>query len=341
MKRSSLLFFLAFFSISSLYGVNYVEKAKNNGLKAIPNDQSELHKLIDNPNNLINEDKIELGKMLYFEPRLSKSGLISCNTCHNLATGGVDKVPAAIGHRWTANPHHLNSPTVYNAVFNATQFWDGRSPDLEDQAQGPIQAEPEMAMSKERAVEVISSMDDYKIMFKKAFGENEVTFKKIADAIAVFERTLVTPSKFDRFLNGDENALNKAEKVGLNTFIDKGCVSCHNGIGIGNGTLQSFPIVMPFKYAEVGDFFKGKKSVVVKVPTLRNIAETAPYFHNGTVWDLKEAIAIMGETQLGQKFTQKEIDSIYLFLNTLTGDKPKIKYPNLPKRSENTPKPIF
>ncbi len=318
-------------------GDTLIKKAKAAGLAPIPSDKAALMKLIDNPKNPVTDAKVALGKKLYFDPRLSKSGIISCNTCHNLATGGVDGIPAAIGHKWTANPHHLNSPTVYNAVFMSRQFWDGRSPDLEDQAQGPMQAAPEMAITKEMAVERISSMPAYVKAFKEVYGDDKITFKRIADTIGAFERTLVTPSPFDKFLQGDENALNDAQKEGLKVFIDKGCVSCHTGVGLG-GSMQPFPVAKPYKYANIGDF-KGDKNGMVKVPTLRNITETAPYFHNGAVWSLSEAIKIMGETQLGVTLDDKEVNAIKTFLTSLTGEKPKIEYPQLPAVTEKTPRP--
>jgi len=324
--------------LSVIASASLLDDAKKAGFKPIPTDKNELLKLIDNPNNKLNDAKVALGKDLYFEPRLSKSNLISCNTCHNLATGGVDGVSAAIGHKWTANPHHLNSPTVYNAVFMSRQFWDGRSPDLEDQAQGPMQAAPEMAISKEMAVERISSMLEYKDMFKKAFGDDKITFTHIADAIGAFERTLVTPSRFDEFLNGNTKALNDEEKKGLKVFIDKGCTACHTGVGIG-GSMQKFPLVKPYKYANIGDF-KGDKNGMVKTPTLRNILQTAPYFHNGAVWDIKEAIKIMGETQLGVTLTDDEVNSIATFFKSLNGKMPNIEYPHLPAVTNATPKPI-
>jgi len=324
-------------AFTTLVSASLVDDAKKAGLAPIPTDKTELMKLIDNPKNPVTEKKVKLGKNLYFEPRLSKSNLISCNTCHNLATGGVDGVGAAIGHKWTANPHHLNSPTVYNAVFMSRQFWDGRDPDLEAQAQGPMQAPPEMAISKEMAVKRISSMSGYKAQFKEAFGDSNITFKRIADAIGAFERTLVTPSRFDKFLAGDEKALSKEEQEGLDIFIAKGCTACHTGVGIG-GTMQKFPIAKPYKYANVGDF-KGDKNGKVKTPTLRNILQTAPYYHNGAVWSIEEAIKIMGETQLGVELTDKEAKSIATFFNSLNGETPTITYPKLPAVSADTPKP--
>ena len=335
MKKNIILTTLI--ALSSFASASLMDDAKKAGFASIPTDKTELMKLIDNPKNPVTDKKVELGKALFFEPRLSKSNLISCNTCHNLATGGVDGVSAAMGHKWTANPHHLNSPTVYNAVFMEKQFWDGRSPDLEDQAQGPMQAAPEMAISKEMAVKRIASMPAYAAQFEGAFGDNNITFKKIADAIGAFERTLVTPSKFDKFLAGDEKALSADEQEGLKTFIDKGCAACHTGVGIGGG-MQKFPLVKPYKYADVGDF-KGDKDGMVKTPTLRNIVQTAPYFHNGAVWSLEEAVKIMGETQLGMELNDKETKSIVIFLKALDGEMPTITYPKLPAVTADTPKP--
>jgi cytochrome c peroxidase len=315
------------------------QKAKEAGLKAIPADKAALLKLTD-PKGTITAEKVELGKKLYFEPRLSKSGIISCNTCHNLGMGGVDGVEAAVGHNWTANPHHLNSPTVYNAVFFDAQFWDGRSPDLEDQAQGPMQATPEMAAAPSLVEERVNSIPAYVEAFKKAYGKDvKVDFKTITATIGIFERTLVTPSRYDDFLNGKADALSDAEKEGLALFIDKGCVSCHNGIALG-GSMQPFPAVGKYKYANVGDF-KGDKSGMVKTPTLRNVTETAPYFHNGAIWSLKEAVQEMGTTQLGIKISDDEAEKIVTFLGALKGEKPEITYPQLPESTSKTPKPDF
>lgn len=317
-----------------------IKKALDAGLKPIPDSKTELYKIIDNPKNPITDAKVELGKKLYFDPRLSRSGLISCNTCHNLATGGVDGVDVSTGHKWAHNPHHLNSPTVYNAVFNIKQFWDGRSPSLEDQAQGPMQADVEMDATKKHVAAIVNTIPEYLKEFRAAYHNPKMkpTFEDVANTIGIFERTLVTPSRFDKYLNGCEKALTKEEKEGLKIFIDKGCVTCHNGIGVGGGSMQPFPLVKPFKYANVGDF-KGDKNGLVKVPTLRNILETAPYFHNGTVWDIKEAIKIMGETQLGIELSDKEAEKIKAFFGALTGKKPAITYPTLPARTNKTPKP--
>jgi len=322
-----------------LGAANVAEKAKKSGLKAIPSEKAALTKLID-PEHTMTKEKVELGKQLYFEPRLSKSGIISCNTCHNLGMGGVDGVEAAVGHNWTANPHHLNSPTVYNAVFFDKQFWDGRSPDLEDQAQGPMQAAPEMAAAPSLVEARVNSMPDYVNAFKKAYGKDvKIDFKTITQTIGIFERTLITPSRFDDFLNGKKEALNNTEQEGLNTFIDMGCASCHTGIALG-GSMQPFPVAGKYKYANVGDF-KGDKNGMVKTPTLRNITETAPYFHNGAIWSLKEAVQEMGRTQLGKEISDADAQKIVTFFGALKGEKPAISYPQLPEITEKTPKPDF
>ncbi len=191
-----------------LFGANSLATdAINNGLKAIPQSNLELLKLIDDVNDPITPQKVELGKKLYFDPRMSKSSLISCNTCHNLGLGGADGISAAIGHGWTVNPHHLNSPTVYNSVFFKAQFWDGRSPHLADQAQGPVQAGPEMAAPPKLVEKRITSIPEYVNEFKNAYGSNvKIDFAKITSTIAIFEKTLVTPAKYDDFLNGDNKA---------------------------------------------------------------------------------------------------------------------------------------
>jgi cytochrome c peroxidase len=313
------------------------DKAADVGLVAIPTDKEALMKLID-PKNTITDERVALGKQLFFEPRLSKSGLISCNTCHNLGLGGTDGMAAAIGDKWTANPHHLNSPTVYNAVFYDTQFWDGRSHNLEDQAQGPMQATPEMASPKALVEARINSIPEYVAAFKKAYGENvKIDFTTITATIGLFERTLITASRFDDFLNGKEDALSVSEKEGLKVFIDKGCASCHSGIALG-GSMQPFEVTSKYKFANIGDF-KGDKNHMVKTPTLRNITETAPYFHNGAIWNLADAVKEMGSTQLGIKISDEEAAKIVTFFTALEGKKPTIIYPQLPKSTNKTPKP--
>jgi cytochrome c peroxidase len=330
-------FVLSTLVAASLMAGSLQNDAQKAGLKPIPDTKKALFKLTSNPANPTTCAKVELGKMLYMDPRLSKSGLISCNSCHNVGLGGSDGMSSAVGHKWTSNPHGLSSPTVYNAVFYSQQFWDGRSAHLEDQAQGPIQAGPEMAAPKEHVTAVVNSIPQYVAMFKQAYGKAvNITFEKVADTIAVFERTLVTPSRYDDFLNGDQTALTKAEQKGLKTFIDKGCTTCHSGIALG-GTMQAFGVVAPYKYMNVGDF-KGDKSGQVRVPTLRNITQTAPYFHNGQIATLPDAIKEMGRIQLGITLNDAETASIESFLKALDGRKPDISYPMFPASNPTTPK---
>lgn len=292
--------------------------------------------------------KLELGRMLFFEPRLSKSQLISCNTCHNLAFGGDDYQQTSIGHGWQKGPR--NAPTVLNSVYNAAQFWDGRATDLKEQAKGPIQASVEMAATPEYVIEVLKSIPEYVQLFKEAFpGKNPITFDNVANAIEVFEATLLTPnSKFDKFLRGDANALNKTEKAGLKVYMDKGCTSCHAGINLTSDGYHPFQVVdTKNENLLAGD--KGRAALeaaegneyAFKAPTLRNIEYTAPYFHSGLVWDLREAVAVMSSAQLGIELSNKEVDQIVAFLKATTGEMPKVEYPVLPPSTVKTPKPNF
>lgn len=326
---------------ASLFADNLIKEALDAGLVAIPSDQKALTKMIndaspDSAQFPTTMAAYELGKRLYFDPRLSKSGIISCNTCHNLGLGGADGVPASTGHKWTPNPHHVNAPTVYNSVFNSVQFWDGRAAHLAAQAAGPMTAEPEMASTPELVVGRLKSIPAYVDEFKKAFN-SDISFDLITTAIGIFERTLVTPSRFDKFLEGDANALSADEKKGLKTFIDKGCASCHNGVNLG-GTLQPFEVAGKYEFANVGDF-KGDANGLVKAPTLRNVELTAPYFHNGAVWSLDDAVKMMGSVQLGIKINDKEAESIVKFLGSLSGKMPKVEYPEFPASTDKTSKP--
>eukprot|EP00903_Cladosiphon_okamuranus_P004677 g4675.t1 len=298
--------------------------------------------------NELTEDKVQLGKMLFFEPRLSSSHLISCNTCHNVGMGGHDYLPTSIGHGWQKGPR--NSPTVFNAVFNAAQFWDGRAADLAEQAKGPVQAGVEMSSTPDRVVTTLKSMPEYVAKFEEAFPgeEDPVTFDNMATAIEAFEATLITPdAPFDKYLRGDTGALNETEKEGLALFMNKGCAACHGGTNFGGQDYYPFGLVTR-PGAEIlpsGD--KGRFAVtetasdeyVFRAAPLRNIELTAPYFHSGAVWSLEEAVAVMGTSQLGTELNDEEVQSIVAFLKTLTGNIPEIQYPELPPSTDSTPKP--
>jgi len=328
MKFNRLISGVALLSSLIFAGDSLRELASDNGLIPIPDNKKELYKIID-PKGLLTPQKILLGKKLYFETRLSKASDISCASCHILDGGGDDNVPVAIGHKGAKNPHHLNSPTVYNAVFFDAQFWDGRSPDLEDQAKGPIQAPPEMAMTPKEAVERINAIPEYVAEFKKAYNKDvKIDFDLITSTIGLYERTLVTPSPFDDYLNGDDKALNKAQKKGFKKFIDIGCTGCHTGIAIG-GSMQPFDVAKDFKFKHLGDF-KGGKNGLVKVGTLRNITQTSPYFHNGSMDKLEDVVREMAKIQLGKKITKSDIQDIVIFLESLVGRKGDTSAPTLP-----------
>ncbi|MCS6778947.1 MAG: cytochrome-c peroxidase [Geminicoccaceae bacterium] len=297
--------------------------------------------------NRITKEKIELGKALFFDPRLSASGVFSCNSCHNLATGGDDNLPTSIGHGWQKGPR--NAPTVFNAVFNEAQFWDGRAADLKEQAKGPIQASVEMANTPERVVATLKSMPQYVQWFAAAFpGEKDsVTFDNMAKAIEAFEATLLTPAPFDAYLNGDEESLTPAQKEGLALFMDTGCVACHNGVNVGGHGYYPFGVLQRPGAEVLPETDKGRFMVtrtpgddyVFRASPLRNIALTAPYFHSGQVWDLRQAVAIMGTAQLGQELNDAQVERIVAFLESLTGTPPTVVYPILPPETGATPRP--
>ncbi len=286
--------------------------------------------------------KIELGKKLFFEPRLSKSGWISCNSCHNLSTGGVDNLPTSIGHKWIFGS--INSPTVLNAKFNLAQFWDGRAKDLREQAGGPIANPMEMASNHELAVGILQSIPEYVKWFADVYGGGAITIANVTDAIAAFEETLVTPnSRFDWWLRGYDR-ITGTEEAGYELFKSKGCVICHNGFGVGGGSFQRFGNAKPYSKDThtLGRYNVTKNEndkFVFKVPLLRNIELTAPYFHDASTWSLNEAVCVMAEYQFGTKLTGDEANNISAFLLTLTGEQPAIGSPILPRSSENTPKP--
>jgi cytochrome c peroxidase len=320
------------------------EKAKGAGLEPVPYG---IQSVSDNP---LTYEKIELGKMLFFDPRLSASGVISCNTCHNLATGGDDNLATSIGHGWQAGPR--NSPTVLNAVFNKAQFWDGRAEDLKAQAKGPVQAGVEMANKPENVVKTLKSMPEYVERFGRAFPgeEDPVTFDNMAKAIEAFEVTLVTPaSPFDQFLEGNDTALTADQKLGLDLFVDKGCAACHSGVNIGGQDYYPFGLVKNPGADILPPDDKGRFKVtktasdeyVFRAAPLRNIALTAPYFHSGQVWDLKQAVSIMGVAQLGTQLDDEEAGLIAEFLGSLTGNQPKVEYPVLPVETADTPRPVL
>jgi len=288
-------------------------------------------------------DLVELGKKLYFDPRLSRSGFISCNSCHNLSMGGSDNLSTSIGHNWQKGP--INSPTVLNSSLNVAQFWDGRAKDLQEQAGGPIANPGEMAFTHELAVEILESIPQYVVDFEKAFGAGKLTIERVTKAIAAFEETLVTPnSRFDQWLAGNERAITAGELEGYQLFKVSGCTVCHNGPAAGGASFRKMGVVEPYRTDNPAE---GRKAVTgrdadrfsFKVPTLRNVELTYPYFHDGAANTLGEAVDVMGRIQLGRTYTPDENAKIVAFLKTLTGDQPRFEMPLLPPSSDRTPRP--
>ena len=295
------------------------------------------------PPQQVNLGMVELGKKLYFDPRLSKSGFISCNSCHNLSMGGTDNIKTSIGDKWQQGP--INAPTVLNSSLNVAQFWDGRASDLKAQAGGPIANPGEMAFSHTLAIGILASIPAYQREFKQVFGKDKIDIDQVTLAIAEFEKTLVTPnSRFDPLLLGKKDALTCDELAGYQLFKNSGCVACHNGPAVGGNSFQKMGIVQAYKAtspAEGRSAVTGKEidRFTFKVPTLRNVEMTYPYFHDGAANTLPEAVDVMGRLQLGKNFTKEENAKIVSFLKTLTGDQPSFLMPILPPSSDTTPRP--
>jgi len=344
MKKLSFMAILAIMTMTS--GAHAADDLLNRAKELFSPIPAEVPATADNP---VTPEKVALGRMLYFDPRLSSSQLISCNTCHNLGMGGDDNLETSIGHGWAKGPR--NAPTVFNAAFNIAQFWDGRAKDLKEQAKGPVQAGVEMNNKPEVVVATLKSMPEYAEAFRKAFPKDKdpVTFDNMAKAIEAFEATLLTPdSSFDHYLKGDEKALTDMQKKGLALFIDKGCAGCHNGTNIGGHDYYPFGVVEKPGADVLPPEDKGRFKVtrtaddeyVFRAAPLRNVALTAPYFHSGKVWNLKQAVAIMGDAQLGKgTLSEADVDAITAFLKALTGKQPKVVYPILPPRTDATPLP--
>lgn len=306
---------------------------------------SPLPEVMASESNPITDAKVKLGRALYYETRISKGGEVSCNTCHLLNEYGVDHKKVSEGHHGIKGPR--NAPSVYNAAGHVAQFWDGRSPDVEDQAKGPVLNPKEMGMPSEKRVErVLRSIPEYRKMFKKAFpkAKKAVTFDNMAKAIGAFERKLVTPAPWDAYLEGDKKALTAAQKKGFNKFMATGCQTCHTGPYLGGHMYQKLGLVKPWPNQEDKGRFevteKESDKMMFKVPSLRNVTETAPYFHDGSIDDLTKAVKMMAEHQLGKNLSDADANSIVAFLGALKGEIPKdyIAKPELPKAGPKTTK---
>jgi len=304
----------------------------------VPKNYDDLLKVVDTIENPMSRKKIALGKKLFFDTLLSQDQTISCASCHNLEEGGDDDITTAIGYKGQENPFHLNSPTVLNAALAKAQFWNGRAKDVEEQAGGPIQAPFEMHMTPKEVLGRLKHVPKYVSTFQDVFGA-EITFENVRKAIGAYERTLLTRGSYDNFLEGDNDAITSAAKRGLSLFISKGCKGCHTGMSVGGQSIQKFPLrsyiveyigllfssniaikESPFPFENKGGFLGRDDNLRFRVPILRNVTKTAPYFHNGSVEKLEEAVRIMSKYQIGDEFTPKEIDDVVAFLKTLEGE---------------------
>ncbi len=313
-------------------------RALSTSMLPVPTTYKELLKVVDNPNNPMTPQKIALGKELFNEKILSKDGDISCASCHLLDEGGDDNLAVAVGHQGRENPFHLNSPTVLNAALAKSQFWNGRAKDVEEQAGGPVQASFEMNMTPSEVVQRLKESSTYVAKFQEVFGA-DINFVNVRRAIGAYERTLLTHGDYDRFLEGDNSALSAKAKRGMVLFLTKGCKGCHNGTSVGGQTVQKFPLRKyfsdymgitldpdlkikenPFPFENLGNFMGRNDNLMFRVPILRNISKTAPYFHNGSIKDLKEVVRIMSKYQMGDEFTPIQIDEVVEFLKSLDGE---------------------
>ncbi|QDE85134.1 cytochrome-c peroxidase [Myxococcus xanthus] len=291
--------------------------------------------------------QVTLGRMLYFEPRLSKNHDVSCNTCHGLTTFGVDNKALSDGHKGLKGTR--NSPTVYNAGGHIAQFWDGRVDTLEAQATGPILNPVEMAMPDEkRVVATLTSIPEYTKRFREAFpgDKKPVTMANAARAIAAFERKLVTTSRFDSFVGGKHDALTEQEQRGLQLFATTGCTTCHNGPAVGGTSFQKLGLIEDYPGLKDAGRFDATKNEddrgKFRVPTLLNVDKTGPYLHDGSVVELPQMVRLMAKHQLARTLTDPEVDDLVAFLKSLTGELPPAEFiapPQLPPSTAKTPKP--
>jgi cytochrome c peroxidase len=320
-----LLFFTLISSLFLLYANDINDKdlrilAKENGLKSTPTTYQELKIIAKKANNPLTLQKINLGRTLFFEPLLSKDETLTCASCHKLSQGGDDNLPTAIGFKKRVNPKHLNSPTVLDSSLSKFLFWDGRAKSVEEQAGGPIAAHFEMNLTPKELVQRLKKSVIYQEAFKDTF-DGAITFENVKKAIGAYERTLLTRGKFDDFLDGNDKAINQEAKKGLRQFIKQGCVKCHYGTTLGGQTMQKFPKfgdAFPFK--NTGGF-KGKDDKrIIRVPLLRNITKTAPYYHNGSIKSLFDVIKIESKFNTGQELNKRQINSIIEFFKTLDGE---------------------
>ena len=302
-----------------------------------------LPTVANSPTNPLSDEKISLGRMLFFEERLSKNHDVSCNTCHLLDKYGVDGKKVSTGHAQQQGTR--NSPSVYNSAGFFALMWDGKFPNVEEQAKGPLLNPLEMSTTPKKVEQTLLSMPEYVQAFAKAFpGEKApVTFDNAARAIGAFERKLFTPSRWEKYLEGEKSALTSAEKVGFNTFVETGCPSCHFGPYVGATMFQKLGLIKAWPTTRDRGRFeltqKNEDYMVFRVPSLRNVAMTGPYLHDGSLTSLNEVVRMMARHQIGKELSDAQITSIVTWLGALTGELPRdyIQRPDLPPSTKTTP----
>ncbi len=314
------------------------EAALSRKMLPVPKTYEALLEVVDNPNNPMSRAKIALGKQLFFDTRLSRDMTLNCASCHILEQGGDDNRPTAIGFHGRENPFHLNSPTVLNATLQQSQFWNGSAADVEEQAGGPVQAPFEMNMTPTEVEARLNADAALVATFGKIFGSSKISFGDVRNAIGAYERTLLTRGAYDRFLDGEDDAINAQAKRGMTLFISRGCKACHRDMALGGQSIEKFPlrryfmdyvgVVLdpnmqvndnPFPFENKGGFLGRDNRQLFKVPVLRNITQTSPYFHNGSVEEIEEVVRLMSKYQLGDEFSNEQIDDVVAFLKTLEG----------------------
>jgi cytochrome c peroxidase len=313
--------------------------ALSRNMLPVPKTYAALLKVVDNPDNPMSREKIALGQRLFFDNRLSRDQTLNCASCHILEEGGDDNRPTAIGFHGRENPFHLNSPTVLNAALQTSQFWNGSAADVEEQAGGPVQAPFEMNMTPAEVEKRLNADASLVTEFKRIFGGEKISFENVRKAIGVYERTLLTRGAYDRFLEGEDDAISTQAKRGMTLFISRGCKACHRDMALGGQSIEKFPlrryfmdyvgVVLdpsmrvndnPFPFENMGGFLGRDNRQLFKVPVLRNITQTAPYFHNGSIKEIEEVVRLMSKYQLGDEFSKEQIDDVVAFLKTLEGE---------------------
>ena len=329
-------------SVLSFAGISLASNGDEDLLKQANKIFGPLPQTMVSEKNPITSEKVKLGKMLFYETRISVDGTVSCSRCHPIGLYAADGLRKSIGNNCKVNPR--NAPTLFNAAGQISAHWIGNRADVEDQAKQSVIGPPSFGMPSYEAVEnKLKEIKGYKELFKEAFpaDTNPVTVDNFAKAVGAFERTFVTPSSFDAFLKGDTAALSGREKRGLRTYMEAGCIMCHLGPYVGGQTYQKFGILEPYwKYTKSEPIDEGRYAVtkkeadryVFKVPIHRNVAKTPPYFHDGSVEKLEDAVWIMGKIQLGKGLSKSQVEEIVTFLKSLTGKIPEdaLKAPLLP-----------